>query len=282
MAKLILGCGYLGQRVAERWQALGEHVWASTRSLERAATIESPLIWPIYCDVLLPETLVNLEPADTILYCVGFDRTTGDSMRHVYVNGLENVLDHLRAWPRFRFIYISSTSVYGQTDGAWVDEKAATKPMTESGRVVLEAEQLLRARLPDAVVLRFAGIYGPGRLLRSEALLTGAPLAGDPERWLNLIHVDDGAAAVVAAGQHAQDGSTFNVADGTPARRGEFFACLAELLGAPAPRFDAQQASDPTNRRIDGRLLRETLQLQAAYPSFRAGLPASLQGDADP
>ena len=79
-------------------------------------------------------------------------------MQAVYVDGLANVLDQL---PRPNcFLYISSSSVYGQTGGGWVDETAPTEPNEDAGRIVLEAENLLRAKLPDAIVLRFAGIYG--------------------------------------------------------------------------------------------------------------------------
>src|SRR5439155_10779702 len=109
------------------------------------------------------------------------------SMREVYVGGLGHVLDTLPT--PGRFVYVSSTGVYGQTDGTWVDERSETVPTEESGRVVLEAERLLRSKLPAAVVLRFAGIYGPGRLLRRQLLVAGEPLVGDAEKWLNLIHV---------------------------------------------------------------------------------------------
>jgi nucleoside-diphosphate-sugar epimerase len=276
MGKLIIGCGYLGERVAKRWEAVGEHVWATTRSLDRAARIERHMIWPLYCDVLQPETFANLQPAETILYCVGFDRSAGHSMRQVYVNGLENILQHIQTWPSVKFIQISSTSVYGQADGSCVDEASPTEPLTESGKVVLEAEQLLRSYRPESIVLRFAGIYGPSRLLRSEALLKGEPLAGDPERWLNLIHVDDGASAVLAAERLAPAGATINISDGQPMKRGDFFRELAQLLGAPAPSFDESGPADPANRRIANQRLRELLKLELTFPNYWAGLAGSL------
>ena len=84
-------------------------------------------------------------------------------MRAVYVEGLANVLRHV---PRpGRFIYVSSSGVYGQSDGGWVDEDSAAEPCEDSGRIVLDAERLLQTALPEANILRFAGIYGPGRLL---------------------------------------------------------------------------------------------------------------------
>ncbi len=86
-------------------------------------------------------------------------------MRNVYVDGLENVLNALDAADQGHFVYVSSTGVYGQSRGEEVDETAATNPAGESGRIVLDAENLIRERRPDAVILRFAGIYGPDRLI---------------------------------------------------------------------------------------------------------------------
>src|SRR5436309_1324813 len=89
-------------------------------------------------------------------------------MGEVSKMGLANVLAQLPR-PR-RFLYISSSSAYGQTDGGWVDEDSPTEPQEKSGQVVLAAEEVLRARLPEAIVLRFSGIYGPGRLLRRQTI----------------------------------------------------------------------------------------------------------------
>src|SRR5262245_55172324 len=173
--QFILGCGYLGRVVARLWLAEGRRVAALTRS--RADELRSLGIEPIIGDVTDHATL-RLPVADTVLFAVGLDRSAGKSMREVYVRGLANTLDALRA-PR-RFVYVSSTSVYGQTDGGWVDETSPTEPADESGCIVLECERLLRERLPEAIVLRFAGIYGPGRIIKRTALEKGEPLATDP------------------------------------------------------------------------------------------------------
>src|SRR5262245_33646615 len=125
--RLIIGCGYLGQRVAALWQAQGQRVIATTRK-----AISSPRgLEPVICDVLDPSSLRGVPAAETVLYAVGFDRSSGASMRDVYVDGLANVLAQLPA-PK-RFIAVSSSSVYGQSDGCWVDETAATEPAEESG-----------------------------------------------------------------------------------------------------------------------------------------------------
>jgi nucleoside-diphosphate-sugar epimerase len=271
---LILGCGYLGRVVARRWLAHGHRVAAVTRS--RADELRSLGIEPIVGDVT-DSTSLTLPAADTVLYAVGLDRSAGNSMREVYVRGLANVLDALPA-PR-RFVYVSSTSVYGQTDGSWVDESSPTEPADESGRIVLECERLLRGRLPGAIVLRFAGIYGPGRIIKRAALEKGEPLATDPDKRINLIQVEDGARIVVAAAERGQLGTTFNVADGHPVTRREFYTTLAEFLGAPQPKFEPPPGSasrqDRTDRRVNNRRMLEVLKVELQYPDFRAGLKAA-------
>jgi nucleoside-diphosphate-sugar epimerase len=280
MNKLVIGCGYLGQRVALRWLAAGHRVFATTRGGDsRAEQLARLGLEPVRCDVLELPSLRGLPAADTVLYSVGFDRGAGRSMRAVYVNGLDNVLAALPA--PGQFLYVSSTGVYGQCHGEEVDETAATEPAEESGRVVLEAEGVLRRRLPAAVVLRFAGIYGPERLPRAQALRAGEPLVGDPEKWLNLIHVEDGAAAVLAADGRGRPGAVYNVADDRPVRRREFYGLLARLLGAPEPRFvppapDAPlPAHERADRRVGNRRLRQDLAVELRYPTYREGLAAS-------
>lgn len=268
MDTLIFGCGYLGRRVAARWLEQGRRVAALTRS--HAAELAALGVEPIVGDVCDRASLSSLPKAKTVLHAVGLDRSAGRSMREVYVEGLANVLAALPE-PE-RFIHISSTSVYGQSDGDWVNEFFPLEPREESGRIVLEAEQLLRARLPKAVILRFAGIYGPGRAMRKQALLNGEPLVGDCEKWLNLIHVDDGVEAVLAAESKAEPGSTFNIADGHPVSRREFYTHWAKLLGAPPAAFDHREEPGAANRRIVIDRAREKLCWSPRMASYREGL----------
>jgi nucleoside-diphosphate-sugar epimerase len=266
MALLIVGCGYLGLRVARRACADGRTVYALTRS--RADHLRSLGIIPVVGDVTDPASL-NLPAVESVVHAVGLDRRSGKTMREVYVEGLAHLLDHLQV-PR-RFTFVSSTSVYGQTDGSWVDESSPTEPIEESGRVVREAEGLVRSRLPFATILRFAGIYGPGRILRKAALLAGDALLGDAGKWLNLIHVDDGATAVRLA--EKVTGETINIADDEPVTRRDFYTCSAELLNAPPAAFAAGPSTrGDTNRRIRNAKARRVLQFQPIYPSYRQGM----------
>jgi nucleoside-diphosphate-sugar epimerase len=202
-------------------------------------------------------------------------------MHILYVNGLANVLAALKQ-PLPKFLYVSSISVYGEADGEKVDENATTEALDGSGKVVLEAEHLLRKRLPSSIILRFAGMYGPERLMHRQAIKAGEPIAGDADKWLNLIHVDDGADAVVAADERAVAGSLYNISDNSPVRRRNFYRKLAEVLGAPLPQFVPLDTKSITsargrgNRRIVSQRMIEDLGVRLRYPNYEAGLVACI------
>ena len=272
---LVIGCGYLGSRVAERWRAQGRRVFALTRG--RTHELLNLGVEPVVGDVLRPDTLTGLPQVGTALFAIARDRSEERGLREFYVGGLANVLAALPK-PK-RFIYVSSTGVYGQTQGEEVDESAPTEPREESGRVMLEAEGLLRSRLSGAMILRFAGIYGPNRVIGRWAIEAGEPLTGDPDRWLNLIHVADGARAVLAAEEWGILGWTYNVADDCPVRRRDYYTKLAELVRARPPQFQPPSEGEPpagANRRILNRRLHGVLGLRLRFPSYLEGLPESL------
>lgn len=264
---LVFGCGYLGRRVAARWRKRGRSVAAVTRG--RAAELEAAGIAPIVADVLDPASLGGLPSACTILYAVAVPRPST-------VIGVTNALAALsRASPQAKLLFVSTTSVYGQTDGGEVDEDSPTEPREEAGRVALEAEAVVRSAWPGAVVLRFAGLYGPGRWLSEAAIRGGDILPGDGERWLNLIHGDDGADAVLAAEARGEPDRTYIVSDGSPIRRREYYSALAEALAAPAPRFAGTATGEP-NRRLSSQRLRTELGVAPRYPDCRAGIREGL------
>ncbi|MCZ2341218.1 MAG: SDR family oxidoreductase [Bacteroidales bacterium] len=278
---LIIGCGYLGLRAARAWRLAGCRVLATTRG--RVQELNTLGVVPIRTDILDPRNFATLPQVDTILFAVGIDRSTGHSLRDVYVDGLQNVLEHLNqqgTMPR-RFLYVSSTSVYGQTHGGDVYETDVTSPLESSGFVILEAERLLRSYDRHSIILRFAGIYGPGRLLRQRQILAGAPLIGDAEKWLNLIHVEDGARAILAAESRAQPGAVYNITDDSPVRRRDFYTCLAEQLHAPPAQFepypDGTTVPLEANRRIRGTKARTELGFVPVFADYTAGIAASVE-----
>lgn len=268
---LVVGCGYLGSPAARAWRDAGRAVFALTRG--RAAELRAQGLTPVVGDVTDADSLAalrDLPPVGTLLYAVGLDRRAGKSMREVYVGGLDAVLRHLP--PVDRVIYVSSTSVYGQTGGEWVDGDSVAEPTEDNGRTVLDAERTLRAARPDAVILRFAGIYGPDRVMRKSQLLGGEPYTSDPDKWLNLIHVDDGVRAILAAERDAEHGATLTVSDGRPVTRRAFYTRLADLLGAPAARFEPAGATPgEANRRV-----RPWAGFEARLAGYEAGLADAL------
>jgi nucleoside-diphosphate-sugar epimerase len=274
MTNLIFGCGYLGRRVAQLWLQQGQATAAITRG--RGDQLRQLGVEPIAGDVRDSASLGALPEADTVLYAIGMDRSSGHSFHDVYVEGLRNALDALPACRRF--IYVSSTSVYGQSHSEDVDESSPTEPREGNGQVVLEAERLLRHKLPGAIILRFAGIYGPNRGIRRASVEKGEALICDPDKWLNLIHVDDGARAVLAAAARGRKGETYLIADDCPVRRRDFYTCMAELLGAPPPRFELPSADamlrEGGNRRAVNRKMRTQLGVDLLYPDYRSGLRA--------
>jgi nucleoside-diphosphate-sugar epimerase len=282
MRALVIGCGYLGGRVAEIWRSEGCQVSALTRTPENAAALNKLGIESIIGDVLVPQTLRSLPPADIVLYAVGFDRDAGASKSDVYVQGIGNFLREQGSRLR-RLLYVSSTSVYGQDQGEWVDETSEARAITEDGRIVLASEDEIRGACPEGVasVLRFSGIYGPGRLLRRiEAVRSGEPIAGNPDGFLNLIHVDDGASIVGRLAKRDVLQSTYLVTDDRPVRRREYYNHLARLLGAREPifQFDRGAAGAGLNKRCSNARIKAELGSILRFPTIDSGLPHAVGG----
>ncbi|MCA9174256.1 MAG: NAD-binding protein [Planctomycetales bacterium] len=300
---LIVGCGYVGLRVArdilgsdpERsaWGPI-RHVTALTRSERRAGELRQLGCRPVVGDITKAESLADLRLDDdgTLLFAVGFDRHCGLPIEDVYCDGLGNVLNQLASCgePLRRLIYLSSTGVYGDHGGEWVDETTAVSPEREGGRACAGAEAML-AEHPWSraahVILRLAGIYGPGRVPRLANLRAGTPLPTPADSWLNLIHVDDVVNVVRAVCTQPHGSRVFCVSDGHPARRRDYYRTLATVAGAPPPKFVG--VADPTSlattsrnagdKRVSNRLLLDELRLTLRYPDCEAGLRAIVAAD---
>lgn len=273
MRRLVVGCGYLGERVARVWRQAGDEVYAITRGTG-AGGLSRAGLRPIVLDVTQGPRLGALPDVDTVLFAVGRARRSGATMFDLHVKGLRAVLDALPG-STGRMIYASSTGVYAQNAGEWVDEESVCEPVREGGKACLSAERLLfaHARGRDALVLRLAGLYGPGRIPRSGDVTAGRPIAGSPDAYLNLIHVDDAARAVVAAAAlGAVTDRTYVVSDGHPPSRGEYVDLLATRLGVAPPEFEG--GSGLGKRVRNDRAVHE-LGLRLQYLSYREGLAAS-------
>lgn len=288
MAKLIFGCGYLGQRVARLWYSRGETVFAVTRSGEKARSLEAGGIRPIIADLLTGP--LSLPPEiRTVLFAVGYDRASASSIDDVYAGGVRRAIECVPEGIE-RFIYVSSTGVYGPGEGEEVDEGTRCQPIRAGGIACLAAEEVLTtSKLQSrAVILRFAGLYGPGRIPRAADLTAGRPIDAPATGWLNLIHVDDAAQIALLAEERAPLPRAYVVSDGKPVQRAEYYTELARLLGAPTPKFIDPPASSPAaaraacDKRIAPQRLFAELRPKLQYPSYREGLAAIVAADAGP
>lgn len=288
--RLIFGNGYLGSRVARRWRENGDEVHVVTRRVATAEAWRDAGFAAHVANVIHPESLAGLPAADTLLFAVGHDRSAGPSIDEVYVAGLQNTLDAL-AGRVGRWIYISSTGVYGPAGGDWIDEETPCGPERPGGIACWQAEQRLVASVSanQAIRLRLAGIYGPQRVPFLELLQAGESLPTPPDSWLNLIHVDDAAEICRWAADAAKPESLYVVSDGQPVLRRDFYAEAARLTGSPPPQFGPVDPSSPRaarasggNKRVNPARLFRDRNVSLQYPDYRAGLAASLDASAIP
>lgn len=281
MAKLIFGCGYLGLRVARLWISRGETAYAVTRSPERGAVLAAEGIRPIVADLFATDQISVPPNVTTVLFAVGYDRGSSRAIQDVYVGGIARALVSTPLSIE-RFLYVSSTGVYGTVAGQEVDEETPCKPTRDGGKASLAAEQTLAASQfgSKAIVLRLAGIYGPGRIPRGADLLVGKPIDAPARGWLNLVHVEDAARIVLLAEERAVPPRTYVVSDGQPVVRAEYYKELARLLSAPPPQFVDPPVGSPagqraaSDKRVNPRRMLKELQPSLLYPSYREGLSA--------
>jgi nucleoside-diphosphate-sugar epimerase len=268
---LIAGSGYVGGRLSELLAEEGHEVFA----LRRGAAPPRAGVSAVRASLLDPASLTEHRRSyDWLFFTAGPDSISEEAYRQTFVRGLENALDAF-ATDSARIVLVSSTAVFAQTQGETVDESSPTTPKHFSGRVLLEAEALLWARRPDAVVLRLGGIYGPGRASMLDAVRRGAATWVEGEESLvNRFHRDDCAGALAHLGRLAKPERLYLGVDNEPASRREVLSFIADVIGAPPPR-PVPRPTEPrrrpaTNKRCDNaRLVGSGYRLR--YPTYREG-----------
>ena len=277
---LIAGCGDVGCALAERLAASGHEVIGVRRQVERLPST----LHAIAADLGEPRTLGALpRDVDMLFYTAAADGFNEAAYRRSYLQGLANVLDALSPAPLTRILFTSSTSVYAQDDGSWVDEDSPTRPVGFSGGILLEAEALgariAAERGAGFTTVRFGGIYGPGRTRLLERVLGGGGCSRQL-RWTNRIHRDD-CAGVLAhlAGPGTAMGVCLAV-DCEPAPQCQVMDWLASRLQCPpVPRTDDAAGARGGNKRCSNRRLLES-GYTFHYPDFREGYTAVLAATA--
>ncbi|MSO22108.1 MAG: SDR family oxidoreductase [Acidobacteria bacterium] len=277
---LIAGCGYAGIALGTRLANEGHAVWG----LCRQPKLLPAAIYPLKADLCNPGTLATIPLAlDFVFYTAAAERTDEASYQAAYVTGIRNLLDHLfeTRQPLQRLFFTSSTAVYAQTGGEWVDETSETSPQGFSGRRLLEGEQLLRRGPFAATVVRMAGIYGPARTRLIDQVRRGEAVRKKVvPRYTNRIHRDDCAGVLRHLMSLSSPEALYLGADHEPADQVEVFRWLAKRLGASPPRAEpgvATGGSSQTNKRCcNARLLQSGYSFR--YPTFREGYEAILAG----
>ncbi|GLQ94766.1 NAD-dependent epimerase/dehydratase family protein [Dyella acidisoli] len=270
---LIAGCGDLGERVARLLLKQGDEVYA----LRRHPPGNNDAIRWVAADLASPETLTALPSSITQLaYMPAPQAREPEAYRAVYIDGLRNVLEALDAASLKRVLFVSSSGVYGEHGDAWVDEATPPAPPGFSGQVLWEAEQWLSNQPVETVVLRLAGLYGPGRLQLVDRIRAGQACAPHGQQhWANRMHVDDAAAAIVHLLALHDPQSVYVGVDNTPLPLDVLYDHLAALIGAP-PVADGPAPAGIGSKRLSNARLRAS-GFELCWPDSRHGYAECLR-----
>jgi len=282
MRALVVGCGYVGYRLAVSLAGLGHEVFGVRRSaFEGEGGVQA-----LVCDITKAEDVKKLPlPFDWVVNTVSSTKGGAEDYRRVYGEGTKHLLEALAEARPKKYVHVGSTSVYAQNDGSVVKETSPAEPLAETSRILAGVERELldavkRNKFP-AVLLRVAGIYGPERghlfhqYLRDEAVMDG-----QGERLINMVHRDDVVGAIIAALKSGRPGEIYNVVDDEPVAQIHFYRWLSETLGKNMPPFGAapgERKRGVTSKRISNRKLKMELGYQFRYPTFRQGYTAEIQ-----
>lgn len=257
---LLIGAGYLGDAILELFREAG---WeAKGASLSGGSDL-------LACDVGDGASVDDLPDADAVVHCAASGKGGGEeAYRRVYLEGCRNLV---RRFPRARFIYTSSSSVYGQKNGEIVTEESVTLPDRETGRILLAAEdEVLRG---GGAVVRLAGLYGPGRSVLKRKFLEGeAVIEEDGRRFINQIHRDDAARAVfhLIVRENFPSGEVFNVCDSETLTQKGVYEGMAKIFGRELPPSgprDLNRKRGWTHKSVSNAKLRGT-GWEPHYPCF--------------
>lgn len=279
----IVGCGDIGLRVAALHRQQGQRVYALARTPDSQARLQARGLLPVAGDLDDPATLRDMLVHDCLLYY--FAPPPGESETDPR---MATFLDAVPLeQPPEKIVYISTSGVYGDRQGAWVTEDTPPAPHTARAKARLAAETALlqwsRQSGKPVVILRVGGIYGPGRL-PVERLQQGLPVVRNTEApYTNRIHADDLARVCVAAAAHGKPGAVYNVCDDEHSTLTDYFNAVADTLGLPRPPqislAEAQRVLSPgllsylnESRRMDNRRMHDELGVTLLYPNLQAGL----------
>lgn len=283
MARIVIaGCGDIGTALGRELVAAGHRVWGLKRD---PATLPSAIL-PLAADLTVSESLTVLpSDLDYIFYTAAASGFNEDCYRAVYVDGLANLLAALQAAGQRlrRLFFTSSTSVYAQRQGEWVDEDSPAEALDFTGHCLREAEILVGQGPYPATVIRFGGIYGPGRTRLIDSVRSGAATCVErPPVFTNRIHRDDCVAVLRHLMELPEPAPLYLAVDDEPAPQCEVLRWLAQRLGVAGPTVvgaaTGAEARMRNNKRCSNRRLRLS-GFRFRYPSYKEGYTALIKGD---
>ena len=265
---LIAGAGYVGSRIASHFCSKNQKVFGIIQTPERKSELEKIGVVPLITDLTQFETIPTIPPVNFVVIACAPDERDETSYRKVYIEGTQNLLRKLKEGaPPFLVVYLSSTGVYQDFGGEWIDETVLPVPETVRGKILLEAEkQVLNSGLPS-VIFRLSGIYGPERN-RIASAREGKPKMDETDEYINMIHVDDIVNAIPVLFKSAEPGEVYLGVDDEPVLRSEFFGWFAKKVNIPVPKISAS-GKIGGKRCHNGHL--KSLGFSPCYPTFRDG-----------
>lgn len=264
---LIAGYGDVGSALAALLIKQGYSVYGLRRNINSI----TPPVKAISADLSNPQSMRALPSVDMVIYCAAPTRSKGDDYSQTYLNGFKNLLQALPTPPK-HCIFTSSTSVYHQDSDQWIDESSPTLPTSERGKMMRLAEQQVEQLSVNSTIVRFSGIYGPGREHLLNQVRQGKFAADTPRLFSNRIHRDDCAGLlchlVQAASQQTPLAPIYLASDSYPCPINEVTDWLGKQLNIP-PAEPLPQRQTPSKRCNNSLIL--ALGYQLKYPDFKAG-----------
>src|SRR3989338_1923864 len=276
MKVLIAGCGYLGKALGKELAASGAEVWGLRRDPLALKSLELVGIRPIKADLLRPESLTRLPEAECLVFCQA--PSNSDDAYGTYYEATRNLVEAFHLKKPKKIILISSTGVYGMSDGSWVDEETRpddvdylSKEAEERAKVLLETEDLVLSGLIPSIVFRLGGIYGPRRN-RLDLIKTGKMKPSFSNLYSNRIHVDDAVSGIKLLMEKGKSGEIYLGVDDEPATGNQFYSWIYEKLSLAKP-SDSEKAGEndrASNKRCSNKKIKQ-LGMKFKYPTFREG-----------
>ena len=272
---LIAGCGFVGLPLARSFVSAGWDTAALTASETSAAGLHGEP-FPVHAlDITEKDSFRHLTRRcfDVVIHCASSGRGDANAYTAVFLAGTQNLMANL---VYERLIFTSSTSVYAQQDGSWVDETSPADPAPQTGQILRQTEDLVLAS--EGTVARLGGLYGPGRCAPLKKLLEGrASIEEDGLRMMNTLHQLDAAAALhFLAG--TESSGLFNVVDNEPVTEIDWFRYVCQRLNKSLPPKGPRNLDRKrgwTSKRVSNQRLR-SLGWDPSYPTFREGVSSML------